>query len=278
MHERFAKRIEARLESSAGASSAPAGRWTARPIERQIGRLLGQQHAAPRAATRSSWSTTPTRGRSLRLDWSVHGRVGRVGPPQRGLLRAAHQHHRLDARGAVADLHPAHRGRGRLPHPQERPVDPTRSGIRRPSASQAHILVCFLAYVLWKTLEQWQERAGLGNSPRTILDELGRIQSTDVVLPLADETHARAAHPLRRPPRSSAQAMLLDRLGLTAPRATPPPADRSRNVVPTRAPKYLENQETDPTTAEVGLAAPDALGMPSALTHSRRICDDDTRP
>ena len=36
----------------------------------------------------------------------------------------------------------------------------------------AHILVCFLAYVLWKTLEQWQRRAGLGQSPRTILDEL----------------------------------------------------------------------------------------------------------
>lgn len=33
----------------------------------------------------------------------------------------------------------------------------------------AHILVCFLAYVLWKTLEQWQSRAGLGNSPHTIL-------------------------------------------------------------------------------------------------------------
>jgi len=48
---------------------------------------------------------------------------------------------------------------------------------------QAHILVCFLAYVLWKTLEQWQRRAGLGNSPRTILEEVGHIQSTDVVLP-----------------------------------------------------------------------------------------------
>ncbi len=81
---------------------------------------------------------------------------------------------------------------------------------------QAHILVCFLAYVLWKTLEQWQRRAGLGNSPRTILDEIARIQSTDVVLPLAD-------HPGRelrircvvRP--DQAQAMLLDRLGLRLP-------------------------------------------------------------
>ena len=29
----------------------------------------------------------------------------------------------------------------------------------------------------------WQQRAGLGNSPRTILEELARIQSNDVVLP-----------------------------------------------------------------------------------------------
>src|SRR4029450_188865 len=33
---------------------------------------------------------------------------------------------------------------------------------------QAHILVCFLAYVLWKTLEQWTHRAGLGHRPRAI--------------------------------------------------------------------------------------------------------------
>ncbi|MEB2346175.1 MAG: hypothetical protein OZ948_15725 [Deltaproteobacteria bacterium] len=81
---------------------------------------------------------------------------------------------------------------------------------------QAHILVCFLAYVLWKTLEQWQQRAGLGNSPRTILEELGRIQSTDVVLPLADGSRRELR--LRcvvRPDK--AQAMLLDRLGLRLP-------------------------------------------------------------
>jgi hypothetical protein len=29
----------------------------------------------------------------------------------------------------------------------------------------------------------WQSRAGLGNPPRTILEELARIQSHDVVLP-----------------------------------------------------------------------------------------------
>ena len=81
---------------------------------------------------------------------------------------------------------------------------------------RAHILVCFLAYVLWKTLEQWQKRAGLGNSPRTILEELHRIQSTDVVLPVAGD--ARRELRIRcifRP--DAAQAALLDRLGLRLP-------------------------------------------------------------
>jgi len=88
---------------------------------------------------------------------------------------------------------------------------------------QAHILVCFLAYVLWKTLEQWQSRAGLGNSPRTILDELARIQSTDVVLPLAnDPGRELRIRCVVRP--DTAQALLLDRLGLRLPaRLSVPP-------------------------------------------------------
>src|SRR6266542_2928892 len=78
---------------------------------------------------------------------------------------------------------------------------------------KAHILICFLAYALWKTLQQWQSRAGLGDSPRTLLTELSRITAADVVLPLADGS----ARELRircvvRPDRS--QALLIDRLGL----------------------------------------------------------------
>ena len=62
---------------------------------------------------------------------------------------------------------------------------------QREDRVQAHILVCFLAFVLWKSLEMWQQRAGLGNSPRTILEELARIQSHDVVLPTATHGHIR---------------------------------------------------------------------------------------
>ena len=47
----------------------------------------------------------------------------------------------------------------------------------------AHILVCFLAYVLWKTLAALCEKAGLGHEPRRVLEELSQIRAIDVVLP-----------------------------------------------------------------------------------------------
>jgi transposase len=48
---------------------------------------------------------------------------------------------------------------------------------------RAHILVCFLAYVLWKTLERLCSRVGLGDEPRRVLKELSNIQLVDVILP-----------------------------------------------------------------------------------------------
>lgn len=55
----------------------------------------------------------------------------------------------------------------------------------------AHILVCFLAYVLWKTLAQRCQRAGLGHEPRRVFEELGKIQLVDVVLPTRQGTEIR---------------------------------------------------------------------------------------
>jgi transposase len=86
---------------------------------------------------------------------------------------------------------------------------------QREDRVQAHILVCFLAFVLWKTLEMWQQRAGLGNSPRTILEELSRISSHDVVLPTATLGQIRLRC-VTQP--DSAQAALLDRLGVVLPK------------------------------------------------------------
>jgi len=84
---------------------------------------------------------------------------------------------------------------------------------------QAHILVCFLAYVLWKTLAQWMQRSGLGDAPRTLLDELAKIKSGDVVLPTRSADR-RPGRPIRLrcvTTPDAAQKVLLNRLGIALP-------------------------------------------------------------
>jgi len=78
----------------------------------------------------------------------------------------------------------------------------------------AHILVCFLAFVAWKTLARLCAKAGLGDEPKRVLDELAQIQMGDVVLPTRDSREIRkrcAAKPTKH------QAILLQRLGLRLP-------------------------------------------------------------
>jgi hypothetical protein len=79
---------------------------------------------------------------------------------------------------------------------------------------QAHILVCFLAYVLWKTLGQLCKAAGLGDEPRRVLDEIRQIKVVDVVM------KTKTGIPIRRrcvtrPNRD--QAQFLKRLKLELP-------------------------------------------------------------
>ena len=78
----------------------------------------------------------------------------------------------------------------------------------------AHILVCFLAYVLWKTLAGLCERAGLGNEPRRVLEELQDIRVVDVVLPTRTGVEIRKRC-VTKP--SEHQELLLDKLGLHLP-------------------------------------------------------------
>jgi transposase len=214
MHARFAERIEARLERLARRLERARKPLDREPIERQIGRLLGQNS---RAAGRYQIRVVDdaTRGSKLRLIWSARPEWDAWARHSEGvyILRTNVSHWtpeelwrtyvQLTEAEAAFRIHKSDLSIRPIWHQKAERV-------------QAHILVCFLAYVLWKTLEQWQRRAGLGNSPRTILEELGRIQSTDVVLPLADA--ARRELRIRcivRPDR--AQALLLDRLGLHLP-------------------------------------------------------------
>jgi transposase len=214
MHQRFADRIEQglrRLEHRMAHAHKPLDRAR---IERQIGRLLGSNS---RAAARFSAEVVedPSTPGKLRLqwrartdwdDWSRHSEGCYV---LRSNVNDWTPQALWQTYVQLSEAEDAFRV-----HKSDLSIRPIWHHVK--DRAQAHILVCFLAYAMWKTLEQWQKRAGLGNSPRTILYELGRIQSTDVILPLArDPQRELRIRCVVRPDR--AQAALLDRLGLRLP-------------------------------------------------------------
>jgi transposase len=86
--------------------------------------------------------------------------------------------------------------------------------------TKAHILVCFLAYVMWKTLGGWMSRSGLGHAPRTLLEEMQKIKCADVTLPVREvgQTQERLLTLRCVTTPDEAQQVLLHRLGLTLPR------------------------------------------------------------
>jgi len=212
IHARFCHRIEAGLARLAGRlqrARRPLGRAR---LERQLGRLLGRNsRAAGRyeielvedpsvpAGLRLVWTARPEWDDWAR--WSEGCYVLRTNLPDWPAEELWRTYIQLTEAEAAFRIQKSELALRPIWH-------------QRPDRVQAHILVCFLAYVLWTTLEQWAQRAGLGRSPRTILDELGRIQSADIVLPTLDGRELRLRCVVR-PDR--AQAALLDRLGLELP-------------------------------------------------------------
>jgi transposase len=214
MHERFAKRIEERLESLGRRLERSRQRLDREAIGRQIGRIL-EKNSRAAGRYRIRVVDDPSRDGGLRLVWSVH--------PEWDAW-AWHSEGTYILRTNVRDWSAEELWRTYIQlteaeaafriHKSDLSIRPIWH--QKAERVQAHILVCFLAYVLWKTLEQWQRRAGLGNTPRTILEEIGRIQSTDVVLPVKNQpTRELRIRCVVRP--DAAQAMLLDRLGLRLP-------------------------------------------------------------
>ena len=222
IHGRFAQRIEQGLEKLVRRLEHARRRLDRGKLERQIGRLL-ERNARAAGRYLIDLVENPSRPAGVGLKWSARPEWDEWARHSEGcyLLRTnisdwnAEQLWRtyiqLSEAEAAFRIHKSELAIRPIWHQREDRV-------------QAHILVCFLAYVLWKTLEQWQSRAGLGNSPRTILDELGRIQSADVVLPLAEDPGRKLRIRCVVKP-DKAQVLLLDRLGLRLPeRLRPPPS------------------------------------------------------
>lgn len=218
IRERFAERIREGLRSLERRLARAHRRVNGLDVERQIGRLLGRNSRAA-GAFQIRLDPTPKTGAGVRLRWNQRSD---------GLEWAQHVEGCYVLRTNIPDWTPQDLWRTYVQlteaeaafriHKSDLSIRPVWH--TKPERIKAHIFVCFLAYVLWKTLEKWQERAGLGNSPRTILHELRRIQSTDVVLPTADGRELRVRCVVR-PDRP--QAMLLQRLGLRLPQRLKPP-------------------------------------------------------
>jgi hypothetical protein len=87
---------------------------------------------------------------------------------------------------------------------------------------------------MWKALEGWQGRAGLGSSPRKLLDELRRIQTVDVVIPVVDGPEL-SLRCVMKPDEDL--ACLLERLGLRLPTRLRIPDAVSADVVGMKVPE-----------------------------------------
>lgn len=208
MRQRFAERIVAGLTKIAAACARQ--RCQVGVIERRVGRLLGRNSRA--AALFDIHVTADERG-AAQLRWSQR---------QDALEKARLRDGCYLLRSNVADWKPEELWQAYMQLVDaEAAFRMQKDQLRlRPvwhqtaDRVQAHILVCFLAHVLRKTLEGWCKRAGLGACTTTLLEELARIQSTDVVIPTCDRRTVRIRCVVR-PDHS--QAILLDRLGLDLP-------------------------------------------------------------
>jgi len=210
MHEKFEQRIEEGL--AALVKLAEKRSLTAVQIAQRVGRLLGQNTRAAggfktevtsdaRGKAALQWEKVETWRNWARLSegcYLLRSNVRDWTAPE--LWRAYMQ---LTEAEAAFHIHKSDLSLRPIWHQKKERV-------------QAHVLVCFLAYVLWKTLGQMCKSAGLGDEPRKVLDEIAAIQTVDVILP------TRCGRQIRKRcvgKPTDHQALLLHKLGLTLPRS-----------------------------------------------------------
>jgi transposase len=80
--------------------------------------------------------------------------------------------------------------------------------------TQAHILICFLSLVLWRTLQQWMQGCGLGTAPRKLREEMAELRSLDILLHTSTGRDIRLRTVSKPEPHL---AILLQKLGLPVP-------------------------------------------------------------
>jgi len=213
MHERFSKRIVEGLEKLKRRLKSAKKRSNRTQVERQIGRLLGRNS---RAAAKFSIDVKEDESfaSGMRLVWKTNKKWQDWAMLSEGtyILRSNvvdwspeelwHTYMQLQEAEAAFRIQKSDLRIRPIWHQREDRV-------------KAHILVCFLAYAMWKTLSEWQKRANLGSSPRTLIEEMARIQIVDVVLPLENGRDMRLRCVMK--PEKETE-ILLNRLGLRLPK------------------------------------------------------------
>lgn len=206
--KRAAERIESRLQSMA----ARCEKQNRDPmkVEREIGRLLGQN---TRAARLFDVQVEKTDAGSARIEWKkVKPQVDWYTLSEGCYLLRTNVRNWTDEELWKAYIQLSEAEAAFRIQKSDLSIRPIWH--HKADRVQAHILVCFLAYVLWKTLCQVCQAAGLGSEARRVLEELSEIRLVDVVLPTRQGIDIRNRC-VTKP--SDHQKILLDRLGLRLP-------------------------------------------------------------
>lgn len=208
IHDRFEKRIEKGLAKIA--ESCWKRQQTTGKIERRVGRLLG---ANTRAAGLFKVEVKEGKNSQVEIVWQKEEAWRQWAELSEGyyMLRTNITDWKADdlweAYIQLTQAETAFRiQKGDL---KIRPI-----WHQKEERVKAHILVCFLAYVLWKMLGQMCKSAGLGNEPRKVFDEITQIKVVDVLLPTKLGTII-TKRCISQP--TKAQSVLLQKLNLHLP-------------------------------------------------------------
>ena len=169
MHERFSRRIEEGLQSLGRRLEKAKKKPNRSQVERQIGRLL-QRNSRAAGKYLIQVKKDPSRKGYLKLHWNCKEEWNDWARLSEGayLLRTNLNDRTptelwktyiqlVDVEEAFRTVKTELNLRPIYHHKEDR--------------VQAHILVAFLSYVMWKTLQKWMENSGLGRGVRTVIEE-----------------------------------------------------------------------------------------------------------
>ena len=209
MHDRFEDRIEESLIQMA--NGCKKRRYQEKVIERRVGKLLGKNSRAAGLfdiKVEKGENGGATVSWKKRDDWRDWSRLSEGCYMLRSNIRDWSPEELWKAYIQLTEAEDAFRI-------QKNDLKIRPIWHQKEERVLSHILVCFIAYVLWKTLEGLCRQAGLGDAPRKVFHELSQIKLTDVVLPTRNGKEIRlrcVGTPTKH------QLILLQRLKLVMPK------------------------------------------------------------